>query len=102
MPRLPKEYWKIGFINKEQECEWDTAYAKLDAGYRWQVDSALHFMIHYKQPWEHYTTERCDDCIEGLYLIDVSHSGIGNKVVHIMIYFNKESNILTPVDCEDI
>jgi len=100
MQKLPKEFWKIGFINKEQEREWDSAYSKLEAGYRWQVDSALQFMLHYKQPWKKYENMKCDDCIEGLYLLDVSHHGIGKKVVHMMVHFNEETNMITPVHCE--
>lgn len=73
MQKLPKEYWKISFINKRQEEEWDISYEKLDAGYRWQVDSALQYMIHYKQPWREYHTRECDDCMEDLYLFDISH-----------------------------
>ena len=102
MPRLPKEYWKISFINKRQEQEWDAAYTRLDAGYRWQVDSALHYMIYYKQPWKKYLKKRCKDCREGLYLIDVSHKGIGKKIVHMMVLFNKKKNTITPVHCEAI
>ena len=102
MQRLPKEYWKISFINKRQEQEWDRVYSKLDAGYRWQIDSALAYMIHYKQPWTKYKKERCDDCREGLYLIDVSHKGIGSKTVHMMVLFNKKKNTITPVHCEAI
>ncbi len=102
MQKLPKEYWKISFINKRQEQEWDSAYKKLDAGYRWLVDSALHHMIHYKQPWRKYPKEACDDCMEGLYLIDVSHKGIGKKMVHIMILFDKKKYKIIPVHCETV
>ncbi len=100
MPRLPKEYWKISFINAEQEEEWNNAYRKLDAGYRWQVDSALHYMIHYKQPWKKYPNIKCDECTDDLYLIDISHRGIGPKIVQMMVYFSKPSGKITPVYCE--
>lgn len=100
MQRLPKEHWKISFINPQQEKEWDETYAKLDAGYRWQVDSALHHMIHYKQPWRKYPNFECGECIDDLYLVDVSHKAIGKKTVEMMIYFNKKDERLTPVYCE--
>lgn len=102
MQKLPKEFWKISFINEQQETEWDDSYGELDAGYRWQVDSALHYMIHYKKPWTKYPNFECDDCIDDLYLIDVSHKGIGKKIVHMMVYFNKEKSKLTPVHCETV
>ncbi len=100
MQKLPKEYWKISFINIRQEKEWDNAYKKLDAGYRWQVDSALHHMIHYKRPWTQFKNVECDDCTEDLYLIDISHRGIGKKTTRMMVLFNKVKKRITPVGCE--
>jgi len=102
MQKLPKEYWKISFINKKQEQEWDRAYSKLEAGYRWQVDSALQYMTHYKQPWKKFPKKRCKGCRKGLYLIDVSHKGIGSKIVHMMVFFDNKNHKLTPVHCEVI
>lgn len=45
-------------------------------------------MIHYKKPWEDYPNIECNDYMDDLYPIDVSHKGIGNKV-HAMILFDK-------------
>lgn len=99
MQKLPKEYWKISFVNEEQEKEWDNSYKKLEAGYRWQVDSALHYMVHYKQPWKKYPNETCEECRDNLYLIDISHQGIGMKKVHMMVYFSNPRGRLIPVYC---
>jgi len=100
MQTLPKEYWKISFINQKQEQEWNISYAKLEPGYRWQVDSALQYMIHYKQPWRKFPVKKCKECKEGIYLINVSHKGIGKKTVHMMVLFNKKNHRITPANCE--
>ena len=100
MERLPKEYWKISFISEEQETDWTIAYQELEPGYRWQIDSTLNYLVYYKQPWKKYPKIKCDECRDGVYLLDVSHSGIGNKTVQIMIWFDEQNHVLVPLDCE--
>ena len=98
---MPTEYWKISFINEQQEDHWTTAYHELlNAGYRWQVRSALTNLIHDEHPWERYPNMRCDECRDGVYLLDVSHIGIGSKTVQIMILFDKPNHTLVPLYCE--
>ena len=43
---------------------------------------------------------RCDECRDGVYLLDVSHSGIGNKTVQIVILFDKPNHKLVPLHSE--
>ena len=57
-------------------------------------------MIHYERPWEIYPNMRCDECRDGVYLLDVSHSGIGNKTVQIVILFDKPNHKLVPLHSE--
>ncbi len=57
-------------------------------------------MIHYKQPWRTYPQIKCDECADNLYLIDISHKGIGNKTVQMMVLFSNPRGKITPVYCE--
>ena len=57
-------------------------------------------MVYYKQPWKNYPNIICDECMERLYLIDVSHKGIGTKTVQMMVYFSNPIGRITPVYCE--
>ena len=59
-------------------------------------------MVYYKQPWRKYPNRVCDECMDDLYLLNVSHSGIGNKIVQMMILFDKSKHKLVPVHCETL
>ena len=100
MARLPKEYWKIGFTNERQEYNWTESYRKLNNGYRWEVESALKNLIHFEYPWEEYPSIKCDECRDDIYILNVSHSGIGPKIVQIMVMFDKQNCAVVPLDCE--
>lgn len=100
MARLPKEYWEIRFTNERQEGDWTESYRKLDNGYRWEVDSALKNITHFEYPWKKYPHRRCDECKDDIYILNVSHSGIGPKIVQIMVMFDKQRCVVVPLDCE--
>ena len=72
----------------------------LDPGYRWQVHSALNYIVTYKKPWEKYKSRQCTECIKGTRLLNVSHQGIGDKTVVILVWFNMKDKTITPLHCE--
>lgn len=100
MERLRSRYWKISFVNTKQEEEWNSAYRELEPGYRWQVDSALNYLVLYKDPWRRYKNMKCDECMDGVYILNVSHSGIGDKTVQVTVWFDVPNRLLVPLDCE--
>ena len=100
MQKYPKQQWNLHFDYALQKKNWALAFWKLDHGYRWQVESALNHMLHTKHPWKKYVHIICHDCVDDLYLLNVSHKGIGDKTVQIMIKFNKSHHKITPIHCE--
>ena len=100
MTRVHNEHWTIVFINKRQEEAWIAACDMLDAGYKWQVDCALNYIVTYTEPWKKYKNRQCPECVGGAYLLDVSHQGIGDKTVEILVWFDVENRTLTPLHCE--
>lgn len=76
------------------------SYGALDHGYRWQVDSALNHMVFCKEPWRKFKSTRCDDCLETIYIHNVSHSGIGDKTVQVMVWFDVPNCRMVPLHCE--
>ena len=100
MAGLPKEYWEIRFTNEEQENYWTESYQKLDNGYKWEADSALKNLTHFKYPWRKYPNMRCDECRDDIYILNVSHRGIGPKIVEVTVMFYKPNWWVVPIYCE--
>lgn len=96
----PHEVWSIIFINQYQEEMWNKMYDQLDIGYRWQVQYVLKYMVTYEKPWSRYRYVECDECIDGAMLLDVSHEGIGDKTVEVLVRFDKENKTITPLHCK--
>lgn len=100
MTRNNKKSWTVIFINKRQKEAWNDIRNMLDAGYRWQVDCGLNYIINYEEPWKEYKSSQCEKCMDGICLLDVSHQGIGDKTVEILIWFDMTNKTLTPLYCE--
>ncbi len=100
MEKLSREYWTISYADEQQKAEWKDAYNGLEPGYKWQVDSALNNLVYYKHPWKKYPELKCDECMDDIYILDVSHEGIGDKTVQIEVWFDMSRNTLIPLYCE--
>lgn len=100
MVKLPKQHWSIHFEEEEWEGEWTTAYDNLDRGYRWVVDSRLNFMLYDEEPWTEYGRVRCQQRMDDVYVLNVSHRGIGDGAVCVMVWFDKPNKWLVPLHCE--
>ena len=99
MQRSIRQYWKIGDKNDQRSECWESAYSKLDPGYQWQINSALNNMMFIQHPWKKYLGIACDKR-KDLYLLNVSHKGIGDRMVQIMAEFDKLTHTIFPVHCE--
>ncbi len=100
MAKLPKEYWTINYADEQQKAEWKAAYNDLESRYRWQVDCALNNLVYHRRPWKKYPGLKCDECLDDVYILDVSHKGIGDKTVQIELWFDTSNNTLIPLYCE--
>ncbi len=100
MTEVHDKTWTIIFINKRQEDAWVKMCANLEPGYRWQVQYALNYMVVYKKPWSKYRHVKCAECIDGAMLLDVSHEGIGDKTVEVLVRFDEENKTVTPLHCK--
>ena len=98
---LPKQYWNLGFPEDNKiKNNWYKSLQNLDSGYLWVIDSTINNLFHFKHPWKIYKKyNRCNCCEshKNTYLLDVTHKGIGNKTVLILVIFNKQKNIVTPL-----
>lgn len=63
-------------------------------------DWALNYMVVYEKPWSKYRYVECSKCIDGTMLLDVSHEGIGDKTVEVLVRFDEESEAVTPLYCK--
>lgn len=100
MIKVHNKNWELIFLNKRQKAAWTAMYANLDLGYRWQVDCALNYMVVYEKPWSRYRHVKCSECVDGTILLDVSHEGIGDKKVEVLVRFDEVSKAVTPLYCK--
>ena len=76
------------------------AYSAMPHGYRWQIDSALNNIVYHKKPWTQYSSVSCSECLDDVRVLNVSHSGIGDGLVQLMVWFDVEHHMIVPLDCE--
>ena len=100
MTQLPRARWDLHFSNDRVRSEWYASYGDFDHGYRWQVEYALNHLLFPKKPWLEFKSTKCSDCMDGLYLQDVSHSGIGDKIVQLLIWYDVPNQLIVPLRCE--
>lgn len=43
---------------------------------------------------------KCDECMDGVYILNASHSGIGDKTVQVTVWFDVPNRLLVHLDCE--
>ena len=72
----------------------------MDAKSQWLVKSVTYQLIHHKKPWKKFKMETCSECRDGLYVMTVSHSGLGGIAVEVTVWFDVRNGTLMPIDCE--
>lgn len=100
MKKHPNELWEIVFDDEEQERLWTEAYDALDPGYKWQVESFLNDLVLYKKPWDKYEGANCSECVKGMYIFNRVYTEGVNRAIQIVVWFDEENYMLTPLRCE--
>ena len=100
MKEPPNKHWTIGFIDDYWESEWMSGYRQLDSDSKRLVKGKLDEFTTHEEPWREYEGVNCPASNSRTYIFNIPLNGSRNRAIQMIVRFDVENRMLTPVNCE--